>query len=282
LSARIGEVAAASWLRHRADNWHATLATLTRRPRRAVPTLDRRQLALIAAAAVAAALICMVLLDAWALDQVNRLPPRLVEALNRLTDMGRAGFFLWPIGFVLLALALMDHAAAPRFARLILAAWTVRLGFVFLAIGVPGFIVAVVKRLIGRARPLIDPDVWSYHPFNFGNDYASLPSGHATTACAALVAIGALFPQARPLMRIYAVLVLASRVALASHHPSDVLLGGVVGAVGALMVRDWFAARSLGFVAGADGRVRPLPGPRMGRIIEAIGRCLRAFRSVAA
>ena len=41
----------------------------------------------------------------------------------------------------------------------------------------------------------------------------------------------------------------------------------VLGAVlGVLLVRDWFATRGLAFVLGADGTVRPLPGPSFARI----------------
>ena len=61
-----------------------------------------------------------------------------------------------------------------------------------------------------------------------------MPSGHATTAFAALVAIGAIFPQARALMWIYAVLIALSRVVVTAHHPSDVIAGAIVGAAGAL------------------------------------------------
>jgi undecaprenyl-diphosphatase len=64
----------------------------------------------------------------------------------------------------------------------------------------------------------------------------------------------------------YAVLIAASRIVLTAHHPSDVLAGAVFGIIGALLVRDWFAARRLGFVLGADGRARALPGPSFGRI----------------
>ena len=43
----------------------------------------------------------------------------------------------------------------PRFSRGVLAAWAVRLGFVFTAIALPGLFVTIVKRLIGRARPFV-------------------------------------------------------------------------------------------------------------------------------
>jgi undecaprenyl-diphosphatase len=64
----------------------------------------------------------------------------------------------------------------------------------------------------------------------------------------------------------YAVLIAVSRVVLIAHHPSDVLAGAVFGVVGALLVRDWFAARRLAFAPGAEGRIRVLPGPSFARI----------------
>jgi undecaprenyl-diphosphatase len=36
--------------------------------------------------------------------------------------------------------------------------------------------------------------------------------------------------------------------------------------VGALLVRDWLAARRLGFLIRADGTVDPMPGPSWARI----------------
>ena len=64
----------------------------------------------------------------------------------------------------------------------VLAAIAVRLGFLFLAIGLPGLVVTIVKRLIGRARPLVEgsADPFIYRPLGWSVEYASLPSGHAT------------------------------------------------------------------------------------------------------
>jgi undecaprenyl-diphosphatase len=64
----------------------------------------------------------------------------------------------------------------------------------------------------------------------------------------------------------YAVAIAVSRVVLTAHFPSDVMAGAVVGVVGVLLVRDWFATRGLAFVLGTDGIVRPLPGPSLARI----------------
>jgi len=142
----------------------------------------------------------------------------------------------------------------------------------------PSLFDTIIKNMIGRARPFVvfGPDVWAYEPFTWHARYASFPSGHATTAFAALVAIGAIFPRARALMWIYAVLIALSRVVITAHHPSDVIGGAIVGAVGAVMVRDWFAARRLGFTVAADGSVQAMPGPSFRRIIKAVARRLHS------
>ena len=272
-----GRAGVASWLHQVAANARGTIATLLRAPCRRVPRPSDGQLAFGAAVAVAAVVVTMLLFDAWSVAMARRLPVMLVDAFNRLTDLGLSGWFLWPLGLVLIALALVDSPSVPAFPRHVLAAWAVRLGFVFIAIALPGLFVTVVKRLIGRARPFVDGDgVWNYLPFSWRVDYASLPSGHATTAFSALVAIGALFPQARPLLWIYALLIALSRVVVTAHHPSDVVAGAIVGATGALLVRNWFAGRRLGFTVGADGAVRAMPGPSWRRIVKAVARRLHS------
>jgi membrane-associated phospholipid phosphatase len=57
-----------------------------------------------------------------------------------------------------------------------------------------------------------------------------------------------------------------SRLVITAHHPSDVLAGALVGGVGALLVRDWFAARRLGFAVESDGSVMAMSGPSWQRL----------------
>jgi undecaprenyl-diphosphatase len=252
------------------------LATVTRPPRHHVAWPSPGRIALAAVLALAVVIATMALLDAWGLASARRLPARVFEAFDGFSDLGKSGWFLWPIGLLLIALAILDTPALPPFARNVLVSFSVRLGFVFTAIALPGLFVTVVKRLIGRARPIAANDnVWAFVPFGWKVEYASLPSGHATTAFAALVAIGAIFPPARALMWIYAVMIALSRVIVTAHHPSDVVAGAIVGTVGALLVRNWFAARRLGFAVRPDGAVQPLPGPSLRRIVKAVAHRLR-------
>jgi membrane-associated phospholipid phosphatase len=231
--------------------------------------------ALIALAHVAGA---MVFLDTRMIVAVTAEPDWLSELFNDLTGFGTSDWWLVPIGLLLLAIAALaspapsppalSRPAMPQMSRRVLVAFTVRLGFVFAAIALPGLFVTVVKRLIGRARPFIggDADPFLYLPFGWRPDYASLPSGHATNVFAALIAVGLVWPRARGVMLVYALAIAASRVIVLAHHPSDVIAGAVVGSIGALVVRDWFAARRLAFVMEPDGRVRALPGPSLKRL----------------
>ena len=219
--------------------------------------------------ALAAIAATMVIADRAAIVAVQGLPLWVGDFFNVLTDYGTSDWFLVPIAVVLVLIAAFVPPALPRMSRLVLVALSVRLGFVFTAIAVPGLFATIVKRLIGRARPFLAGDASPFHylPFSWRPDYASLPSGHATNVFAALIAIGLVAPRLRAPMLVYALVIATSRVIVLAHHPSDVLAGALVGTVGALMVRDWFAARALGFVVAPDGSVRKLPGPSLRRLM---------------
>jgi undecaprenyl-diphosphatase len=154
----------------------------------------------------------------------------------------------------------------------VLAALVARLGFLFIAIGLPSLFDTIVKRMIGRARPYVGghDDPFAYRPFVWRPEYASLPSGHSTSVAAAAIAIGVLWPRLRGVMWLYALTIMFSRIVVMAHHPSDVLAGALVGGVGALMVRRYFAAR--GLVFNADLKARPWPSWR--RLKAAVGRAV--------
>jgi undecaprenyl-diphosphatase len=265
--AAAGGSARLQWMRANAASYFAVLG----RPRRFAATPIWRtpsRLGVGALAAVAVIAATMIVVDAWSVGVAQRVPEWLIEALDQITDFGKSVWFVVPIAVLLASIAALVSPALARMSRRVLAALAVRLGFLFLAIGLPGLCFAFLKRLIGRARPLVEgsADPFIYRPLGWNVEYASLPSGHAIDAFAVATAVGALWPRARPVLWTYAVVIALSRVVLTAHFPSDVVAGAVVGVVGALLVRDWFAARGLAFTLGTDGNIRPLPGPSFARI----------------
>ena len=215
----------------------------------------------------------MVFVDARTFAALNLLPPPLVDLFNEITDYGKSGWFLWPSGLLIVALALIAGPALGRVSNLVIVSLAVRLEFLFIAVAAPGLLITIAKRLIGRVRPS-ELGPFAYEPFSWRADYAGLPSGHSTSAFAAAIAIGVLWPRTRPFVWIYAVIIALSRVIIGAHYPSDVIAGAFVGAFGALVVRNIFAARRRGLVVGPDGAVRVLPGPSMQRLKRVAARVL--------
>ena len=206
--------------------------------------------------------------DAAAIIYARTLPRSLIDFFDWITDFGKSGWFLWPLGVLFLILAALQGRLSYASQR-VMAAIMLRIGFLFVAIAIPGLFTTVVKQFIGRARPFVGgiADPYLFKPFTWAvAAWASLPSGHATTAGSVLVAFGTLWPKSRPYLLIYGLLILVSRIVVTAHHPSDVLAGFLVGAVGTLMVRHYFALRQLGFAAGLDGQLHVYPGPSIKRI----------------
>lgn len=217
--------------------------------------------------------LTMVLLDVKAIIAARDLPAGVVAVAREVTEFGKVGWFLVPLG-VLFTVVCCAPSNLPRPVEAVLAAIFARVGFLFLAISVPYAVNAALKQMIGRARPFVggSPNAYLFHPFSWGPAHASLPSNHATTAGAAAIAIGALFPRARAILWIYAALIMISRVVVIAHHPSDVLAGALVGTVGALMVRNYFASRRIVFGVAPDGKVEAFANPSWRRLKTTLGR----------
>ena len=240
------------------------IAVLAQAPRARLPGVGGTAF-VIFGVVLAVIIASMFFFDTKAIEWARREPLWLHDFADEITNYGRSSTFLYPFGIVLLGLAAALSPRLSKTSQSVLAALAVRFGFLFVAIGLPGLFATIIKRLIGRARPYVgDHDnPFAYMPFIWHPEYASMPSGHATTATAAAIAIGAVWPRLRPVMWLYALIIMASRILIFVHHPSDVLGGAVVGVIGALMVRRWFAARRLGF-SPAD--LRPFSWPSWARL----------------
>jgi membrane-associated phospholipid phosphatase len=239
------------------------LLQLVRRPQHLRRTEAARRLLrqIVPLAAIGGVVIIalMVGLDA---NWIGLMPARGTAGLwpvRILTDFGKDAYVLWSLAAALILVAVIAPGLRGT-SRSLLLGFGTRLQFVFFAVLAPVLAGAVIKWSVGRGRPFVggQANAFTFEPFKGSEAYASLPSSHAVTAFALAFAVAAIWPRLRAAMIVYALLIAASRLALLAHHPSDVVAGALIGVVGAMLVRYWFAARRLGFTIRRDGEIVPL------------------------
>jgi undecaprenyl-diphosphatase len=210
--------------------------------------------------------LCMLIVDPLMLEQAKALPQGVRKFFKTITDIGKSNWMLIPTGTaVALALVLRQRYGGWRNAAAYgLIASTI--GFVFVSIGGAGLIANLTKNILGRARPKLFETAGpiDFNFFAFDPDYASLPSGHATNIFAAATVIGMLWPRGRVFLYTLAAWIAASRVLIAEHYVTDVVLGAILGTAFPYLVRDRFAARRWLFERTPDGGYR-LRGTRTQR-----------------
>jgi undecaprenyl-diphosphatase len=96
-----------------------------------------------------------------------------------------------------------------------------------MGVGIAAFL--KLKRAFGRKRPCaVEPNCWATL---LPPDQFSFPSGHTITAFAAAVSLGSYYPALLPGLLFCAASVALSRIVLGMHFLSDVVAGGVLGAL---------------------------------------------------
>jgi undecaprenyl-diphosphatase len=247
------------------------LAQLARTPSHSRRAEAARRLARhslwLTAAGAAVIMVLMFVLDA---REIEMMPPRGTPGLwpvRILTEFGKDEYVLSILAGALLVVALVA-AGLRGTSRALLLGFGTRLQFLLFAVLFPVLLGELIKWTAGRGRPFVGgkANPFNFVPFEGTVAHASFPSGHAITAFALAFAVGALWPRLRVFMFTYAIVIALTRLVLLAHHPSDVVAGALVGIVGAMAVRYWFAARRLGFAIRGDGTIVPLPGPVFGRL----------------
>jgi membrane-associated phospholipid phosphatase len=277
MSAQAGIGASSGYLSGLSAVALTSITRLVRRPshsRRAEAARRSARHVLLLAAIVGAAIVALM----YALDarEIAWMPPRGSAGLwpvRILTDFGKSAYVLWLLAAMLLAVALV---APPlrTISRTSLLAFGTRLQFLFLSVLVPVLAGELIKWAVGRGRPFVggEANVFNFAHFAGTEAYASFPSGHAITAFALAFAVSSLWPRARLAMIVYAIVIAISRLVLLAHHPSDVVAGALIGVIGAMFVRYWFAARRLGFTIRRDGAILALDGAALGRLKRVAGK----------
>ena len=210
-----------------------------------------------------ASLSALIIVLMFAVDatEIGLMPKRGSPELwpvRIFTDFGKDDYVLWALAaifvFGALVYPLTRSSGRPGLAR-----FAIRVEYLFLAVAVPVFVAELIKWTVGRGRPFVGvggkADAFNFVPFTGTEAYFSFPSAHAVTAFALAFAVAAIWPRWWVAAFLYALLIGASRLVLLAHHPSDVVGGALVGIVGAMAVRYWFAARRVGFDIKDDGKI---------------------------
>lgn len=141
----------------------------------------------------------------------------IVSAYTRLGDAG--------IFFIVLSLVMLLYKPTRR-------AGALALGAMILGLLVTN---VTIKPLISRPRPWLD---WPITPLVTERDPNSFPSGHTCAAFAAGLSWARALPWkwGRIAAVVLAVLMGLSRLYVGVHYPTDVLVGGIIGALCAWVI----------------------------------------------
>jgi undecaprenyl-diphosphatase len=193
---------------------------------------------------------------------------------NEITRWGESDWILIPSGVVLIVTAVLAWLVRARIYRLALIEMSQIVALIFVGVGLPGLVSTILKRLVGRSRPVVfdQAGILGFHPVFNDFGFESWPSGHTTTAFALCMVIGFLSPRWFWIGLLYAVAVAGSRLALGAHYPSDAVSGCVLGVLGAYTVRNYFAGRRWGFERLPDGRIVQRPVMAIVRATEGVQR----------
>lgn len=166
------------------------------------------------------------------------IDPIVLRVARFVTWFGQGGVVLYPIG-ILILVGLGACYLLPGLAGRM--EGPIRtLAAIFIAVAAAGLADDVLKFIFGRARPYLwlAGDQSGFGFFRYGAKFASFPSGHTTTSVAAALAFSAVFPRARPLFLLAALLIALSRIVLDVHYASDVITGALLGTIIAYGVLD--------------------------------------------
>jgi len=237
--------------------------------RRSASLVGFKSVVEILAIACVAIVLAAVLLDMPIVLYRGHYPEYVRNTAEVLTRFGKSDWVLVPTGVALLLLTFRHVDKLSRLGRMRLFRWNLLLSYIFVGVGLPGLISTIVKRLVGRPRPMrFDQDgLYGFSPFSDAS-YASFPSGHSTTIGALAMVLAILMPKYRTLFFIIAMIIGATRVAVGAHHPSDVVAGLMFGAVVAFVLARVAASYGLLFKDNAAPWPELRPAHRLQRLLE--------------
>ncbi len=131
--------------------------------------------------------------------------------------------------------------------------------FLFAGVAVPGIVANLVKRGLGRSRPVNfeENGIFSFDPVLNDWTFQSFPSGDTTTIFAFAMVVLFFFPRLFWWMLFGAALVGLSRIMVGVHFPTDVFGGILLGVLGAYWVRNFCLKQGWLFHQNSRGKIMP-------------------------
>jgi len=208
----------------------------------------------------------LVLLALLALDTplgAARMSPAARWFGRGFTDYGKSDWILYACLFVIIQSGVAFRALRRRRERMHALFISHVAFYAFACIALSGISANLLKRLIGRARPVHFDDwgVFGFSPLSFDAKFESFPSGHSTTLGALFMIVALLLPRHRLLWGVIAVWLAATRVMVGAHYPSDVIAGFAYGTWFSLATAIVFSRYGLVFRLSAEGW--PIPRQKL-------------------
>jgi lipid A 4'-phosphatase len=248
-------VLASSWLIHRVV-YSDAVPHLLDRLSSALTASVGRWLTFWSAAAAAAILLSIVLLDERLARFCHAQSEKLLDTFTFITQFGLAKG--WLIGAALLFAALRLAPLHARFAasRRRLAAFSWLPAYFFCTVAASGLIVDLVKIIVGRTRPklLFADGSFAFTWWSLRADHWSFPSGHTANAVAIALVLGRFWPRWQPICWLFAILIAASRIIITQHYLSDVVAGAFIALVTERYLRFVFAQNGIDLAAARLGQ----------------------------
>lgn len=166
------------------------------------------------------------------------LSPGIHRFFGVVTDAGKSNVYLIVSGLAAVVLYVMGGSWRR---------WGWRAAFVFANVAASGLLSDLVKWIAGRARPKLffHDGLYGFTWFGPDSDHWSFPSGHAATMASLALCLSTFWPRWWPLWWLLTLPVLASRIIIGAHYPSD-LVGGIFDALLVWwLLRDRFDAWKL-------------------------------------
>ncbi|MCF6344277.1 MAG: phosphatase PAP2 family protein [Devosiaceae bacterium] len=183
----------------------------------------------------------LLLIDGFVTLGVDGLPEQIIAPFKIITRAGNSDWILIPtlLGTIigLIGSKLKTFSKIKQKAHLVF----IYSIFIFSSVAIPGIVANLIKRSLGRARPVNFEEygILYFQPFSDWT-FQSFPSGDTTTIFALFVALTFLLPKFKWIFLVGAILVALSRIMVGVHFPTDIFGGFILGTFGAYAVRNFF------------------------------------------